>query len=100
MTMHGDLALAGIQWSDLARISVRVLLLSVVVTFIGIGLLKLLAAKSVGLMLALVVGISVICSMLGVGVIAWLMMGSDNDRDIMLDLMSIAGLAAFAVAMF
>jgi signal transduction histidine kinase len=35
-----------------------------------------------------------------VGVIAWLMMGTDTDRDVMLDLMSIAGLAGFAVAMF
>jgi len=98
--MHGDLAIAGIQWSDLATISERVIVLSVVVTFLGIGLLRLLAAKSVGLMLTLVVGISVICSLLGVGVIAWLMMGSDSDRDVMLDLMSIAGLAGFAVAMF
>jgi signal transduction histidine kinase len=98
--MHGDLALADIQWSDLAHISERVFVLSVVVTFLGIGLLKLLAAKSVGLMLALVVGVSVICSLLGVGVIAWLMMGSSSDRDVMIDLMSIAGLAGFVVAMF
>jgi signal transduction histidine kinase len=98
--MHGTLALAGIKWSDLADISVRVLVLSVVVTFLGIGLLWLLAARSVGLMLALVVGTSVICSLLGVGVIAWLMMGTTSDRDVMLDLMSLAGLAAFAVAMF
>ena len=100
ITMHGDLALADIQWSDLAHISERVFVLSVVVTFLGIGLLKLLAAKSVGLMLALVVGVSVICSLLGVGVIAWLMMGSSSDRDVMIDLMSIAGLAGFVVAMF
>jgi len=61
MTMNGDLAIAGIQWSDLAAITERVVLLSVVVTLLGIGLLKLLAAKSVGLMLTLVVGVSVIC---------------------------------------
>ena len=100
MTMHGDLAIAGIQWSDLAAISERVVILSVVVTFLGIGLLKLLAAKSVALMLTLVVGVSVICSLLGVGVIAWLMMGSTSDRDVMIDLMAIAGLGGFAVAMF
>jgi signal transduction histidine kinase len=98
--MHGDLAIAGILPSDLLHISERVLLLSVVVTFLGIGLIRLLAAKSVGLMLALVVGVSVLCSLLGVGVFAWLMMGSTDDRDVMIDLMSIAGLAGFAVAMF
>jgi signal transduction histidine kinase len=70
------------------------------VTFLGIGLLRLLAGKSVGLMLTLVVAISVICSLLGVGVIAWLMMGTDTDRDVMMDLMAIAGLSGFVVAMF
>ncbi len=96
---HVDLAIAGIQLSDLARISERVLLLSVIVTFLGIGLLRLLAGRSVGLMLALVVGISVLCSLLGVGVIAWLMMGTTTDRDVMVDLMAIAGLSGFVVAM-
>src|SRR5216683_1450551 len=97
--MRGDLAIAGIQWSDLLHISERVILLSVIVTFLGIGLLRLLAAKSVGLMLTVVVGVSVVCSLLGVGVIAWLMMGTTSDRDVMLYLMAIAGLAGFAVAM-
>ena len=99
MTMHGDVAIAGIQVSDLVHVSERVIVLSVVVTFLGIGLLRMLAAKSVGLMLTMVVAVSVICSLLGVGVIAWLMMGT-SDRDVMLDLMSIAGLGGFAVAMF
>jgi K+-sensing histidine kinase KdpD len=75
MTMHGDMAMAGIQLSDLIHISEWVMVFSVVVTFLGIGLLGMLAAKSVGLMLTMVVGISVICSLIGVGVIAWLMMG-------------------------
>jgi signal transduction histidine kinase len=99
MTMHGDVALAGIQASDLTYVSVRVVLLSVVVTFLGIGLLRVLAAKSVRLMLTLVVGISVLCSLLGVIVIAFVMTGT-TDRDVLLDLMAIAGLGAFAVAMF
>jgi signal transduction histidine kinase len=98
--MHGEVAVAGIQASDLVHISERVIVLSVVVTFLGIGLLKMLAARSVGLMLTIVVAVSVICSLLGVGVIAWLMMGTTSDRDVMLDLISIAGLGAFAVAMF
>jgi signal transduction histidine kinase len=100
IAVHGTLAIAGIKLSDLLNISVRVLVLSVVVTFVGIGLLRLLAAKSVGLMLTIVVGVSVICSLLGVGVIAWLMMGSSSDRDVMIDLMAIAGLGGFVVAMF
>jgi len=96
--MHGEVAVAGIQAADLVRISVRVIVLSVVVTFLGIGLLRLLAAKSVGLMLTMVVALAVLCSLLGVGVIAWMQLGA-SDRDVMLDLISIAGLGAFAVAM-
>jgi signal transduction histidine kinase len=96
--MHGDVAVAGIQASDVVYVSARVVVLSVVVTFLGIGLFRMLAARSVGLMLTMVVGVSVICSLLGVIVIAWLMGAAD--RDVMLDLMSIAGLGAFAVAMF
>jgi signal transduction histidine kinase len=99
ITMHGDVAIAGIQVPDLVPIAERVIVLSVVVTFLGIGLLRVLAAKSVGLMLTIVVGISVLCSLLGVIVIAWLT-ATASDRDVMLDLISIAGLGGFAVAMF
>jgi signal transduction histidine kinase len=98
-TMHGDVAIAGIQVPDLVPVAERVIVLSVVVTFLGIGLLRVLAAKSVGLMLTIVVGISVLCSLLGVIVIAWLT-ATASDRDVMLDLISIAGLGGFAVAMF
>jgi signal transduction histidine kinase len=97
--MHADVAIAGFQVPDLVPVAVRVIVLSVVVTFLGIGLLRVLAAKSVGLMLTIVVGISVICSLLGVVVIAWLT-ATASDRDVMLDLISIAGLGGFAVAMF
>ena len=97
--MHGDVAIAGIQVSDLIRVCERVTVLSVIVAFLWIGLLKLLAAKSVRLLLTLVVAVSVMCSLLGMGVIAWLMM-STTDRDAMLDLMPVAGLVGFVVAMF
>jgi signal transduction histidine kinase len=97
--MHGDMAVAGIHVSDLVGITWRVIVLSVVVTFLGIGLLKKLAAKSVGLMLAIVVAVSALCSLFGVAVIAWLMLGA-TDRDVLLDLVAIAGVGGWAVAMF
>jgi signal transduction histidine kinase len=99
IAVHGEVAAAGIQVSDLVGVCVRVVVLSVVVSVLGIWLLRVLAARSVGLMLTIVVAVSALCSLLGVGVIAWLMMGTGSDRDDMLDLMSIAGLAGFAVAM-
>jgi signal transduction histidine kinase len=96
----GDLALpAGIQWSDIAYISERLLVIALVIALIGILLLKRYAAKSIALMVSVVVLVSVLTSMAGVGVIAHRML-SKVDQDVVLDLMVIAGLAALIVALF
>jgi len=97
----GDLALpAGIQWSDILYISSRVLITAVIVSILGIAVLRLFAARSIGLMITVVVAVSVICSLSGVGVIAYRMLGSASARDQILDLMGIAGLAAVVVSLF
>ena len=97
----GDLALpAGIQVSDLEYISVRVLAIAVVVTLIGVLALKRFAARSIGLMITIVVAATVITMLAGVGVIAYRMVGTPGERDDVLDLMAIAGLAGLAVALF
>ena len=97
----GDLALpAGIQVSDLEYISVRVLAIAVVVTLIGILALKRFAARSIGLMITIVVAATVITMLAGVGVIAYRMVGTPGERDDVMDLMAIAGLAGLAVALF
>jgi signal transduction histidine kinase len=97
----GDLALpANIQWSDVLYITERVLVLAVIVTLIGILVLRQCAARSIKLMLTIVVAVAVICSLLGVAVIAYRMVGTAEERDEILDLMGIAGLAALAVALF
>ena len=97
----GDLALpAGIQWSDLEYISVRVLGIALVITLIAILALKQFAARSIGLMVAIVVAATVITSLGGVGVIAYRMVGTAAERDDVLDLMAIAGLAGLMVALF
>ena len=90
---------AGIQWSDLAYISIRVLIIAVVITAVSILVLKRVAGRSVGLMVTVVVAVSVITSMAGVGVIAIRMLGTAAERDDILDLMTIAGLAGLAVAL-
>jgi signal transduction histidine kinase len=96
----GDLSLpAGIQWSDIQYISERLLVIALVIALIGIFLLKRLAARSIALMVVVVVAVSVLTSMAGVGVIAHRML-SKVDQDVVLDLMSIAGLAALIVALF
>ena len=86
----GDLALpADIQWSDIAYISERVLVVAVIVTVIGLLVLRHFAARSIGLMLTVVVAVSVICSLSGVGVIAYRMLAV-IDRDVMFELISSA----------
>ena len=97
----GDLALpAGILWSDVLYITERVLGLALIVTLIGIAVLRQCAARSIKLMLTVVVAVAVICSLLGVAVIAYRMIGTAEERDEILDLMGIAGLAALVVALF
>jgi signal transduction histidine kinase len=91
---------AGIQWSDIWYISERLLVIALIIALIGIFVLKRLAARSIALMVVVVVAVSVLTSMSGVGVIAYRMLGTPADRDVILDLMSIAGLAALIVALF
>jgi signal transduction histidine kinase len=91
---------AGIQWSDVLYITERVLGLALIVTLIGIAVLRQCAARSIKLMLTVVVAVAVICSLLGVAVIAYRMIGTAEERDEILDLMGIAGLAALVVALF
>jgi signal transduction histidine kinase len=89
---------ADIQWSDLVWISERVLVAAVVFGLLGILVVRRMASRSVGTMVALVVLVCSITTMVGVGLIAYKMIGTATDRDAMLDLMAIGTLAGLAVA--
>ena len=91
---------AGIEWQDLAWISERVAIIAVVVSIVGILLLRRLAGRSIGFMIAITVGVCTVTTIAGIGVIAWRMMGSGQQRDEILDLMALGGLAGLAVALF
>jgi len=91
---------AGIQWSDLAYISERVLVIALVVTVLGVLLVRRIAARSIGLMVTVVVAVSLVTMLGGIGVIAYRMVGTAAERDDILDLMAIAGLAGGVVAYF
>jgi signal transduction histidine kinase len=91
---------AGIEWQDLAWISERVAIIAVIVSIIGILLLRRLAGRSIGFMIAITVGVCTVTTIAGIGVIAWRMMGSGQQRDEILDLMALGGLAGLAVALF
>ena len=91
---------AGIAWADLAWISERVAIIAAVFAVIGILLLRRLAGRSIGFMVAIVVAVCTLTSMAGIGVIAIRMVGTPSERNDMLDLMAIAGLGGLAVALF
>jgi signal transduction histidine kinase len=91
---------AGIEWSDLIWISEWVAIIAVVVSIIGILVLKRLAGRSIGFMIAITVAVCTVTTIAGIGVIAWRMMASGQERDEILDLMAIGGLAGLAVALF
>ena len=89
----------GIQWSDLSYISERVLVIALVTSLISLLLLRRLAARSIGLMVTIVVAVSVLTSLAGISVITIRMLGAAERNDV-LDLMAIAGLAGLVVALF
>ena len=103
--MSGDRVLAsqllpfGIQVSDLEYIALWTFAAAVVISLIGIVLLRLLASRSMSLMITVVVAASVLASMAGVGVIVHRMIGTPSDRDVMMTLIPIGALAGLAVAL-
>lgn len=91
--------LAGVAPGDLVHIAEWVAGAVLAVTVLGALALRLLARRSVGVHVALVAAVCVITSMVAIGEIAAIML-SPADREVMLELMGIAGLASLAVALF
>jgi len=89
----------GIQVSDLEYIALWTFVAALVISAIGIMLLRLLASRSMSLMITIVVAASLLASMAGAAVIAYRMMGTPSDRDVMLTLIPVGGLAGLAVAL-
>ena len=89
----------GVQASDLLHVLESSVVIGAVTTVIGIVALRALARRSIGAMVALISAVTVITAIAGVGGITVIMVGNSGDREVMLELMAIAGLAGFAVAM-
>jgi signal transduction histidine kinase len=96
----GNLAevIPGVGANDLADISEWIIGASMLTTAIGLVGQRLLARRSIGLQVALVAVVTIITSLVSVGTISVLMF-SVGDRDVMLELMGLAGLAGLAVAL-
>ena len=90
----------GVQPSDLAHVSEWSASIAVACAILGIVALKMLARRSVGVLLAVVVGITVLSALVSCGAIAELMLPGAGDRKVMLELLTVAGLAGLLVATF
>jgi len=89
----------GVQALDLLHVLESAAAIGAVTTIIGVFALRALARRSIGAMLALISGVTVVTSIAGVGGITVIMVANLQDREVMLELIAIAGLAGFAVAM-
>jgi signal transduction histidine kinase len=89
----------GVAWSDLRNVSMTTGVIAIVAIAIGIFAVHALSRRSIGVLLVLIAGVTVVTSLAGVGGITWLMLGDTGYRSIMMELMVIAGVAGFVVAL-
>ena len=71
----------------------------VATAFVGLGVLRLLARRSIGLHVGLVAAICVITAMITIGEISVIML-SPADRAVMLELMGVSGIASLVASYF
>jgi len=98
--MTGDLAdvMPYVASSDLLHVTESVAVAAVVTTILGAVALRLLARRSISVQITLVALVTVVTALIAVGEIAILMFPV-GDREVMLELMGIAGLAGLVVAL-
>jgi signal transduction histidine kinase len=89
----------GVSWSDLRAVSITTGIIAFVAVAIGVFVLQTLSRRSIGLQLTLISAVTVVTSLAGVGGITWLMLGDTGYRTIMMELLVIAGVAGFVVAL-
>ncbi len=89
-----------VQAGDLAHVSEWSAGIAIACAILGVIVLRALAGRSVGVLLAVVVGITVLSALVSCGAIAELMLPGAGDRKVMLELLFVAGLAGLLVATF
>ena len=96
----GNLAdvMPGVPVSDLAHVTEWIVGAAMLTTALGVMGQRLLARRSIGIQVTLVAVVTVVTALASVGTISVLMLNV-GDREVMLELMGIAGLAGLAVAL-
>ena len=90
----------GVAVSDLVHVSAAAAVIAVIAVIAGILILRLLAGRSLGVLLTVVVAVTSVTSVAACGAIAVLMIGDATTREVMLELLVIAGLAGLLVSLF
>jgi signal transduction histidine kinase len=98
MTAHLADFVPGVASIDILHASLWAAGIAVAITIVGGVILKLMAGRSIGAMLTLVAFVTVGTSLAGVVAIVGLMLGPVGDP--VLELLTVAGLAGLAVALF
>lgn len=88
-----------IPLSDLWIVSATVAGIAIVTSAAGLGAVRLLGRRSLATILTVVAAVTIVTSLTGVAVIALEMFISGQDRTMVLAVVTIAGLAGFAVAL-
>ena len=98
--MNGPLAdvMPNVAATDLTQVTVWIIGSAMLMTAVGVVGQRLLARRSVGVQVALVSVVTVVTALAAIGVIAYRMLAV-VDRDVMFELMGLAGLAGLAVAL-
>lgn len=89
----------GIDWPTLWQVTYTVAGVAGASAVVGLLAVRLLARRSMVTLLFTVVAVVILSSMAGVGVMTWVMIGSAEDRNVVLAVVVVAGLAGFAVAL-
>ncbi|HTU72046.1 MAG TPA: HAMP domain-containing sensor histidine kinase [Trebonia sp.] len=102
--MNPTMALAdplpGVAVSDLEHVSMAAAIIAVIAVIAGIGLLKLLAGRKIGVLLTVIVGTTVVASLSVCAAVAILMIGDATDRQVILELLPLPGICGLVVAAF
>jgi signal transduction histidine kinase len=87
------------SWRAPVNVSIVTGVIAVVAVALGLLVLHKLSRRPIGLQLTLISAVSVVTSLAGVAGCAWLMLGGTVYRTAMLEMLGIAGLAGFVVAL-
>ncbi|HEY2277335.1 MAG TPA: HAMP domain-containing sensor histidine kinase [Streptosporangiaceae bacterium] len=86
-------------WRAPLNVSIVTGVIAVVAVALGLLVLHRLSRRPIGLQLTLISAVSVVTALAGVGGCTWLMLGGTEYRSAMMEMLGIAGLAGFVVAL-